>query len=134
MKHYILDTNTLLRFLLHDIPIQSNKVKSLFAQAKLGKIRLIIPQIVIFEIVFALSKYYSLDKESIIPYLKALLGAKYLEVQDKEAFSKAIELFEKYPIDFVDCFLIGLSNSKNSKLFTFDKKLAKKLGKSVVKD
>lgn len=134
MKSYTLDTNALLRYLLHDIPAQSNKVKNLFIQAKSAKIKLIIPQIVIFEIVFALDKFYALDKKAIILNLKALLGVKYLQVQDQEVFSEAIKLFEKYSLDFVDCFLAGLSKSNNSKLFTFDKDLTKKLGESVVKD
>lgn len=125
MKCYIVDTNAILRFLLHDVPKQPEKVKNLFVRARSEKVRLVVPQIVIFEIVFALNKYYNLPKSDISSHLKSILAAEYLEIQDREVFGEAIKLLEKHSIDFVDCFLTAYARRQESEIFSFDKDLKK---------
>lgn len=124
-KYYIVDTNVLLRLLLQDIPSQYNQAKKLFADAKNGKIDLIIPQIIIFEINFALEKYYHLEKEEIIDKLKSLVSAEYIQVESRELFISALSLYGSVTGSFVDCFLLSVVKAKDAELFTFDKKLGK---------
>ena len=125
MKSYYLDTNTLLRFLLNDIPEQADKVVDVFQQAKAGKVSLSTAQIVIFEVIFILEKYYHFSKEKIIIGIEGLLASPYLEVQDRTVFQEALEIYKAKFIDFVDCFLICKARENNSTLFTFDKNLSK---------
>lgn len=125
MKTLVLDTNTLLRFLLHDVASQSKQVEELFLKAKDKKVKLFVPQIVLFEVQFALSKYYKFPKKNIVENLQRFIMAPYIDVEDKEIFHKALELFNEKNIDFVDCFLVGLTQLTKTELFTFDKDLRK---------
>lgn len=125
MKKIILDANGILRFFLDDIPKQADQVESLFKQAKRDEIKLMIPQIVVFEVNFALEKYYHFEKNSIIDKLKSLLSTDYLQVESKEVFLAALTLYSTFNASFVDCFLLSLAQIKEGDLFTFDQKLKK---------
>lgn len=125
MEQIIVDTNILLRFLLRDIEEQYQIAKKLFLKSRTKKIKLIIPQIVIFEIFFNLQKYYQLDKDFIVEKVKNLLTADFLEIQDKDIFKLAIRIFGNYNLDFVDCFLIAKAQISGAKIISFDNKLNK---------
>lgn len=124
-KIYIVDTNIILRFFLQDVVSQFNQAKKIFNEAKNGKIKLVIPQIVIFEINFALKKFYSLGKEDIIEKIEQLVSTAYLEVESRKLFLMAIELYKRKNISLVDCFLISKAEAEEADLFTFDQKLKK---------
>jgi predicted nucleic-acid-binding protein len=123
MKHIIIDTNGFLRFILNDVPTQKKIVEKLLQEAKQNKILIFVPQIVIFEIEFTLSKYYGFSKEDIIEKLKIIASASYLDIQDREIVQTALKLYKDEAVSFVDCFLYAKSKTEKIELFTFDKKL-----------
>lgn len=123
MKSLVLDTNVFLRFLLNDVADQANQVTDLFKAAKAHELKISIPQIIVFEIAFALEKYYKFPKNKIVDKLGVLLTTPYLQIQDVRVFQEALILFNRKNIDFVDCFLISLAQDKDTELFTFDKNL-----------
>lgn len=123
MKSLILDTNAFLRYLLNDIPDQANQVTELFKAAKANELKIYAPQIIIFEIAFALEKYYKFPKNKIVDKLGVLLTTPYLQIQDVRVFQEALILFNSKNIDFVDCFLICFAQNEDKELFTFDKNL-----------
>ncbi len=123
MSSLTLDTNAFLRFLLDDIPEQADQVSKLLARAKKEELEIIVPQIVIFEVAFALDKFYKLSKEEVVDKLRTIITAPYLKIQDINIFQEAVILFKDTPLDFVDSFLQCFAQSKSSTLFTFDKKL-----------
>jgi len=125
MKKVIPDTNVFLRFLLNDVPKQADKAERLFNKAKAGRLKLYIPQIVIFEIHFALEKYYSLSKELILEKLKILISTTHFNLQDREVFMKALEVYSSADISFVDSFLVSNASLEGFKLFSFDRRLLK---------
>ncbi|OGE07783.1 hypothetical protein A3I53_02180 [Candidatus Curtissbacteria bacterium RIFCSPLOWO2_02_FULL_40_13b] len=125
MTRLITDTNVFLRFLLNDNTQQYKQATNIFRKAKEKKIELIVPQIIIFEICFALEKYYQLSKEQVIEKLKAIVSADYFQVQDREVFNTTLGLYKMKNASFVDCFLISQAKMKGSELFTFDKDLPK---------
>jgi len=125
MKSLVFDTNPFLRFLLNDIPEQTEQVTQLLIKAKTKEINIFVSQIVIFEIEFALRKYYKFPKNEVIEKLRTILTTPYLKVQDIEIFQEAIPLYFIKNIDFVDCFLLINAKRKNSKIFTFDEGLKK---------
>ena len=125
MKTVIVDTNAFLRFFLNDIVEQKKAFEDALHKAKRNEIILIVPQIIIFEIDFALAKYYHFSKGEIIKRLKSIISRSYLQVQDQNTFIEAIELYVKYNIAFVDCFLISKAKVEKADLFTFDQKLKK---------
>lgn len=125
MKTVVVDTNAFLRLLLNDVPQQANRVEHLIRQAKREEIKVIVPQIVIFEIDFVLRGYYNFEKQEVIDKLKSLLSASYFVVESRDIFQNAILLYKENDISFVDCFLLSCSGRANAELFTFDQKLKK---------
>ncbi len=123
MKKFVVDANTFLRLFLNDIPDQADKTEELLKQAKEGKSTLFVPQIIIFEIAFALEKYYHLSKAEIIENLKSILVASYLKIQNRSIFKRAIELFSMQNMSLADCFLICFAEQKEAEIFTFDRKI-----------
>lgn len=123
MKRLIVDTNPFLRFLLNDVPHQKKEFEKLLNQAKKSQITLLVPQIVIFEINFALERYYQYPKEEIIIKLKSIIEAPYLEVADFQIFLDGLRLYSELNLSLVDCFLLTISEQQETELFTFDKNL-----------
>lgn len=123
MRKIIIDTNGFLRLFLNDIPGQANKIESLLVQAKKGTVHIYIPQIIVFEIYFALTKYYKTTKEDGIDKLKSLVSADYIEVESKDIFISALTLYSSASVSFVDCFLLAKTQAEQAELFTFDRKL-----------
>ena len=121
----IFDTNPFLRLLLNDLPKQADEVEKIITKAKGAEITIIVPQIVIFEIHFALDKYYKLKKSKIINKLELVINADYINLQDKNIFREAISLYKQYNLDLVDCFLLAKAQLENAQIFTFDKEIQK---------
>lgn len=123
MKKILLDTNSLLRLLLNDIPPQKKIVEELLHKAKSKEIYIRIPEIVVFEIEFALNKYYSVPKDEVIEKLQIIMTLNFIEIESKHVFTTALEIYSNQSISFVDCFIRAKSSIENYELFTFDKKL-----------
>lgn len=123
MKSKLLDTNALLRFLLKDIPSQTIEVRKLIQKAEDGSMKLIIPEIVIFEIVFTLTRVYKYPKDQVIEGVDLIVKAKSLSVESRQIFIQALKFYKEQSLSFVDCFLLVKSNQLQVELFTFDKKL-----------
>lgn len=125
MEKVVADANVFLRFLLNDVPEQANETAELLKRAKSGKIRIHVPQIVIFEIFFALDKFYKFPKQQIVDKVGTILSSPFLEVQNTEIFQTALLFYNEKNLDFVDCFLLCFCKDSGMKLFTFDKNLQK---------
>lgn len=125
MKKFIADTNFFLRYLLNDIPSQAKESEKHLKLAEKGKIAIFIPQIIVFEIAFVLSKVYKFSKNKTLDALKSLLITHYLNVETRKTFLGAIKIWQEVNIDFVDAFLLSLAKETHSQLLTFDKKLKK---------
>ena len=125
MKPYVVDTNALLRFILKDVSQQYNQVEKLLMQAKIGKVRLVVLQIVVFELHFALLKYYHFGKVEIIEKLESFISSAYLDIESRAVFLEALKVYRNTSISFVDCFLAAKAKKESCTLFTFDKDLRK---------
>jgi len=130
MKKVIVDTNVILRFLLKDNVVQHARIEKLLQKAKLGKLQIFIPEIVIFETAFVLRSYYGYKKESISEAIESLVTSDYLIVDNKKAFIETIKLHRLSSVELVDCFLIVKSKQSDIEIFSFDKKLIK-LSKTI---
>lgn len=125
MKTFFIDANVLLRFILKDVPDLFSQSRKILEEAKSGKHHIYISQIIIFEVVFTLKKYYKWEKSEIIENIKALLALNFLEIESKEIFTKAIYIFQDTNISFVDSFLLARSRITGHQIKTFDRKLEK---------
>lgn len=125
MRRVLIDTNVLLRFILNDIPSQADLVEKLFNDANAKRVELVVPQIIIFEVTFALEKYYAFEKNLVIDRVQSLLSARFLNIQDKDLFNSALGIFKSSNISLVDAFLKAECQAMDLELVSFDKKLLK---------
>lgn len=72
-KRAVIDTNLLVRYLTEDEPSKAGEVKRLLLAAAEGKIKLLIPSVVLAEMVWVLQSYYNLERGETVPLLNAIL-------------------------------------------------------------
>ena len=127
MKRIIPDANIFIRYFLNDIASQVTRAEKVFEKAKKKEIELIIPQIVIFEILFILEKYYKFDKAELKEKLKSILSTDYFNIIERSVFLKELEIWSLQNISFPDAFIISFSEVNQADIFSFDKKLNKRI-------
>ena len=120
-----LDTNTIVHFILGDIPEQAEKVDALLnSPDTLHKIF----DLAISESVYIFEKIYKMDRKRIVAALDSFLKC-YDEVLDynRELFELVFPYYESHPVlSFNDCCLAFLAELECAEpLFTFDNRLAK---------
>ncbi|OGG18176.1 hypothetical protein A3D78_05350 [Candidatus Gottesmanbacteria bacterium RIFCSPHIGHO2_02_FULL_39_14] len=125
MKEYILDTNCLLRYLLHDNIAQSNKVKKFFSQALSLKISIMIPIVVFTETVYAMVKLYKFERIIVADKLKTIVNNAYLEIERREILLQALTQFADSNFSLIDLLLYFEAKKTDKELLTFDRKLKK---------
>ena len=125
MKKYFLDTNVILRFLLHDSEKYYNQAKNYFEKARDEKIEInIIPE-VFFEIDYVLNGVYSLEKKEICSILLKLLLTPYLNISDRDILITSVKKYQKTNIDFFDIFLYYKATEQKASVISFDQDFRK---------
>lgn len=121
MPKNILDTNLIIRFLVNDDPQKAARVKKVLQESKTANI---LPDLVIAEIIWVLSSYYELDKDSIINKIRALIHVKTIDC-NKTLLDQSLANWEKYNISFVDAYLISVAKLKGLNIYSYDLKFDK---------
>lgn len=112
----LLDTNCILRYLLDDIPEQSDRVEALIEEGAITA-----PEF-LSECVFVLSgKVYRFDRDEVADALTTVLDE--VDCDHAPAMRKALELYRKTSLDFPDCILAARHSVEGVPVMTFDKKL-----------
>ena len=107
-KVYYIDTNIFLRVIIKDEnEKQFEESKKLLELIRSGYIRGRISSLILAEVNWVLASFYNLSKEEILPYLKGILNLKNLSFEEKINPSNALELWEEYPVKFVDCLIVS---------------------------
>ena len=123
MNTSFLDANVFIRYLTNDDPVKADRVEKLLDLAATGKVRLLTTELVIAEVVWVLESFYKLDNLSIGPMIKAILATQGLEVINGALIEKAIELYMKQNIDFIDGYIVAvMERYKVNEIFSYDKK------------
>ena len=113
-----IDTNYLLRYMLNDIPEQSEKAAEVIMDGAE-----IYPETVP-EALYVLHKIYGIGRKDVASALIDVLDD--IAVERKEQIREALTLFRETRLDYVDCLLLaGFLSGKND-FVTFDKKLQNK--------
>ena len=119
MRKVILDANSILRYMLNDIPEQADATENTLLTREI----LILPEVVA-EVVYTLVKYYKYTrKEAAHDILEFLKDADYTEL----TLLTALNTYSDMNLDFVDCLLFAYSMHYD--VLTFDKALQKLIAK-----
>jgi len=125
----LIDTNTILRYLLKDVPGLYEKAETLFRKVRTGEQKVEITEGVLAEVVYVLLKYYRVPKQEAVETLSAFLLYKGISGRSKTEYLQAFRLFGGTKLDFVDCLLAARAKVRKADLFTFDKELLRAIGK-----
>ena len=126
-----LDTNTLLRLVLADVPLQTAKVEALFDDTSQ---KYTVADLVFAEVLLVLQgKPYMYGRSQIAEKVKAILAISQIDC-NRVMLVKSLSLYISYPkISFIDACLAVYAELNDAKpLLTFDKKLATALPQTVV--
>lgn len=125
----VVDANVILRYLLGDVEELYHQAEKVFTEAMEGKRRLFIPQSVVAEVVYVLSKVYKVPKSDIVSAINFFLKLRNCKVQDGKIVKVALEIYQSENLSFIDCLLCAYSKVSNYKLLSFDEKLLKRCSK-----
>lgn len=109
-----IDTNILMRYLLTDIPEQTDIAAEIIADGAQ-----IYPE-VIPEAVYVLSKIYEIPRKAVSDTLIAILDD--ISVERKEQIKKTLKLFRETKLDYIDCLHLAGYSLSGEDFFSFDKK------------
>ena len=125
-----LDTNTLLRLVLADIPKQTTVIETLLADTSQ---RFTVADMVFAEIVWVLQgRSYGYDRERIATNIQSILAIRHIYC-NREMLEKAVPLYVSHAkISFIDaCMSVYAELNNATPLLTFDKKLVSVLPKTT---
>lgn len=118
-KLLVVDTNVVLRYLLRDNEEHAQVAKELIEGGAF-----LLPE-VLMETSHVLRSFYEVDRQNIATQLLIVLD--WVEMERKAVMIRAVEIFAKTKLDFVDCILVAYHELENVEVFSFDKKLNKQL-------
>ncbi len=115
----ILDTNYLLRYILHDDEQMFQKACSAVESGASTRLESI-P-----EVIYVLAGSFGVSRKDIAAALTDLLDD--VDVPQKELVLDALSLFSETKLDYVDCIYIAESKARNERVLTFDRKMVAKM-------
>ena len=125
------DTNVLVRVVVDD-PGQSAQVKAARARVRRAT-HIFIPQIVQVETVWVLESAYGLDKSTVVAVLDHLARNKAFTLQREAQFQRALAAFRTGRADFADYLIEAESKDAGYRLVTFDRRLARAPGVTLLR-
>lgn len=121
-----LDTNVVLRFLLDDIPVQTQKATEVITKNKVY-----VTDVIVVEVIYVLERVIGLSRQDIMKLVTDFLGFSNV-VHNPYFLLDAIKLYKHHPsLSIVDCYASAEAEAYNNELTTFDKRLASQGGKHI---
>lgn len=126
MKSIVLiDTNILLRYLRNDHPTLSIKAQKIFEKAYKNSIKIYLDEIVLAETIWVLSSHFKTPKSLIVSKLLEQLYFEWIINPRKKLIIKALGLFGKTNLSYIDCWIFIVNQNLETSLETFDSDLKK---------
>ena len=117
-----LDTNILLRHLLHDVPDQSARYTAYLQRVERGEVQVRTADTVIFETVFTLQRTYKVPRADIAQALLPLIELPGIVLPNKRRFRTAFDLYLSLNLPFADAYHAAVMQSlKLTEIITFDR-------------
>ncbi len=127
MRSFVLDTNIYISYFVDRNPVQFRQAQKYFLDLEEKKIKIVLPDLVLAEIVYVLEKGYKVGRGEICEVLLPLIAETNLEMNKKEVILNSLSKYENNILDFVDCYLQALQENEEMDLVSFDKGLQTKV-------
>ena len=127
MQRIVVDANVVLSTLVHRNNEQRDAAKALLLKAEDGDLEVILPQFVIFEIVYVLQSTYRIPGSELAPMLRDLIALPGVLVIDECPWKRVVEYWPAPLPSLADAAIVAVAASKRyDAIATFDRKLAKR--------
>jgi predicted nucleic-acid-binding protein len=121
-----LDTNALVRYVVHDDAQQLAAAKRLIRRCVTAGEVLFIPVTVTLELEWVLRSSFHFTKDEVMEALSSLFGAAELSFDQERALEVALQLYREGSADFADCLHVALAAQAGElPLWTFDRRAAR---------
>ena len=127
MQRVVVDANVFLSTLVHRNDEQREAAKALLIKAEDGELEVILPQFVLFEIVYVLQSMYRIPGSELAPMLRDLIALPGVLVIDECPWKRVLEYWPAPLPSLADAAIVAVAASKRyDAIATFDQKLAKR--------
>lgn len=122
----LIDANIILRFLRRDDANLSARAKALFMDAQNGKFSCYLDEVTMAEMIWVLTSVYKTKRGDIASMLEVFLLHEWVVNPRKNMMLRAISFYRMSGLNYIDCWLLAVSEEKHILLETFDIKLRKR--------
>ena len=130
MDKVFLETSFFIRYFTGDDKRKFKDCVKLLEIVEDGKLRPYTSNIVIFEILFVLTRIYKFSKKEVFEATQKILTLRNLTLIEKTNTKEAIKIFRKFNVKYPDC-LIAAQIPKGAKIVTYDRDFDKIPGVSA---
>jgi predicted nucleic acid-binding protein len=127
VQRVVIDANVLLSTLVHRNDRQRDAAKALLLKAEDGELEVILPQFVVFEIVYVLQSTYRVPASDLAPMLRDLIALPGVLVLDECPWKRVLEYWPAPLPSLADAAIVAVAATKRyDAIATFDQKLGKR--------
>ena len=127
MQRVVVDANVFLSTLVHRNDEQRAAAKALLLKAEDGELEVILPQFVVFEIVYVLQSTYHIPASELAPILRDLIALPGLLVIDECPWKRVLDYWPVPLPSLADAAIAAVAASNRyDAIATFDRKLSKR--------
>jgi len=121
----LLDANIIIRFFEGKEALQYEKSVSIMRDIRDGKIKVLLLDLIIAEIVYVSKRIYRREKSEISSILKEMIMMNNFYVENQPITIEALNIYANKNIDFADAMLCAKKNLEGYKVMSFDKDVKK---------
>lgn len=129
MKASLIDTNVIIRYLVEQPETIASKFSGVFTffdKVEKGETQVYVPDLVIFETYFVLTRIYQVPQAEAAEKLALLTEFRGIDMSDKQTMRTCLRLLCRKNLDLVDAWLIAVSKHKGMEgVYSFDSDLRK---------
>lgn len=127
MQRVVVDANVFLSTLIHRNDEQRAAAKALLLKAEDGELQVVLPQFVIFEIVYVLQSTYRIPATELAPMLRDLIALPGVLVIDECPWKRVLDYWPNPLPSLADASIVAVAaSSRYDAIATFDQKLSKR--------
>jgi predicted nucleic acid-binding protein len=128
VQRVVVDANVFLSFIVHRNDKQRDAAKALLAKAEDGELVAILPQFVVFEVVYVLQSAYSIRDEELATLTRDLLALPGVELTDGSPWRRVFDFWPRPLPSLADAAIVAVAvTNRYEAIATFDQKLVKRL-------
>lgn len=127
VQRVVIDANVVLSTLVHRNDAQREAAKALLGKAEDGELEVVLPQFVVFEIVYVLQSTYRIPGSELAAMLRDLIALPGVLVIDECPWKRVLEHWPAPLPSLADAAIVAVAASKRyDAIATFDRKLSKR--------